>query len=53
MTHPPLLPARKERLYIRANPDQESLLSQAAASRHMKLSQFVLQTVLSGAKRIL
>ncbi len=44
---------KEERLSIRANPNQKTVLAQAAKARHMNLSQFVLQVSLSEAERVL
>lgn len=47
-----LMPSTKpeERLSIRASEAQKDLLRRAAASRHMNVSQFVLQTSLRAAE---
>ncbi len=44
---------REDRLSIRTNPQQKDLLVQAAHARHMNMSQFVLQTALDAAQRVL
>ena len=44
--------AKEERLSIRANPDQKTVLARAAKARHMNLSQFVLQVSLQEAERV-
>lgn len=43
----------EDRLSIRANSTQKTTLRRAAAARHMNVSQFVLQTSLTEAERIL
>jgi len=43
----------EDRLSIRASASQKSTLRRAAESRHMNVSQFVLQASLSEAERIL
>jgi uncharacterized protein (DUF1778 family) len=44
---------KEDRLSIRANPRQKTVLAQAAKARHMNVSQFVLQVSLSEAERVL
>ncbi len=44
---------REDRLSIRTSPLQKDLLVQAAHARHMNMSQFVLQTALDAAQRVL
>jgi uncharacterized protein (DUF1778 family) len=44
---------KEDRLSIRANPNQKSVLAQAAKARHMNVSQFVLQVSLHEAERVL
>lgn len=44
---------REERLSIRANPDQKSVLARAAKAQHMNVSQFVLQVSLREAERVI
>ena len=44
---------KENRLSIRANPRQKTVLSQAATAQHMNVSQFVLQASLSEAERVL
>ena len=44
---------REDRLSIRTSPQQKDLLVQAAHARHMNMSQFVLQTALDAAQRVL
>ena len=44
---------KEERLSIRANPNQKTVLARAAKARHMNVSQFVLQASLSEAERVL
>jgi uncharacterized protein (DUF1778 family) len=43
----------EERLSIRANADQKSVLRRAADARHTTMSQFVLEASLNEASRIL
>lgn len=45
--------SNEERLSIRVNPKQKTVLAQAAKARHMNVSQFVLQASLSEAERVL
>ena len=45
--------SKEERLSIRANPQQKTVLAQAAKARHMNVSQFVLQASLHEAARVL
>lgn len=46
-------PAHKEeRLHIRASSSQKALLTRAAQTRHVKVSQFVLQTCLEAAEKV-
>lgn len=42
----------ESRLNIRATPTQKQLLARAARARHQNVSQFVLQTSLDAAERI-
>jgi uncharacterized protein (DUF1778 family) len=44
---------KEDRLSIRANARQKTVLAQAAKARHMNVSQFVLQASLTEAERIL
>lgn len=44
---------REERLSIRANGAQKTVLARAAKSRHMNVSQFVLQVSLMEAERVI
>ena len=44
---------KEERLSIRANPNQKSVLAQAAQARHMNVSQFVLQASLREAEMVI
>lgn len=43
---------KEERLSIRTNPSQKTVLAQAAKARHMNVSQFVLQVSLQEAERV-
>ena len=43
---------KEERLHIRASSSQKALLARAAQTRHVKVSQFVLQTCLEAAEKI-
>ena len=44
--------SKEDRLSIRANAGQKSLLAQAARARHMNVSQFVLQASLREAQKV-
>lgn len=44
--------AKEERLHIRASASQKALLARAAQTRHVKVSQFVLQTCLEAAEKV-
>lgn len=44
---------KENRLSIRANPNQKTVLARAARARHMNLSQFVLQASLGEAERVI
>lgn len=44
---------KEKRLYIRASEPEKTLLTEAARSRHMNTSQFVLQTSLDAAQALL
>ncbi len=43
---------KESRLHIRASSNQKALLSRAAQSRQVKVSQFVLQTSLEAAEKV-
>lgn len=43
---------KEDRLSIRANTQQKELLARAAQARHLKVSQFVLQTCLEAAEKV-
>ncbi|MDQ3813725.1 MAG: DUF1778 domain-containing protein [Armatimonadota bacterium] len=43
---------KEARLHIRTSPSQKALLAQAARARHLKVSQFVLQTCLEAAEKV-
>ena len=46
-------PKEKEtRLHLRASPDQKELLARAAKTRHLNLTQFVLQACLEAAEKV-
>lgn len=47
-----LTPHKEERLHIRASSSQKALLTRAAQTRHLKVSQFVLQTCLEAAEKV-
>lgn len=50
----PVVAAQKEdRLSIRANSGQKSLLARAAKAQHMNISQFVLQASLREAEKVI
>ena len=40
------------RLHLRASPSQKELLARAAKTRHLNLTQFVLQTCLEAAEKV-
>ena len=44
--------AKESRLHIRASSSQKELLARAAQARHVKVSQFVLQTCLEAAEKV-
>ena len=44
---------KENRLSIRANPQQKTVLAQAAKARHMNISQFVLHVSLNEAERVI
>ncbi len=44
---------KEERLSIRANSGQKSVLARAATAQHMNVSQFVLQASLSAAQQVI
>lgn len=44
--------AKETRLHIRASASQKALLARAARSRHLNVSQFVLQTCLEAAEKV-
>ena len=46
-------PAKEARLHIRASSTQKALLARAAQSRHLKVSQFVLQSCLAAAEQVM
>jgi len=48
-----LKPQKENRLSIRANASQKSMLAQAAKARHMNVSQFVLQVALTEAEQVI
>ncbi len=43
---------KEERLHIRTSPTQKALLTRAAKRRHLNVSQFVLQTCLEAAEKV-
>ena len=43
---------KEERLHIRTSPSQKALLTRAAKRRHLNVSQFVLQTCLEAAEKV-
>lgn len=43
---------KDSRLHIRTSPGQKALLAQAAQARHLNVSQFVLQTCLEAAEKV-
>ena len=47
------LPAKENRLSIRANAGQKTVLARAARAQHMNVSQFVLQASLSAAEKVI
>ncbi|BCM89927.1 hypothetical protein IAD21_01777 [Abditibacteriota bacterium] len=46
-------PQKEDRLSIRADANQKSMLARAARAQHMNVSQFVLQASLSAAQRVI
>ncbi len=44
---------KEERLHIRTSPTQKALLTRAAKRRHLNVSQFVLQTCLEAAEKVM
>jgi len=49
----PATSQKEDRLSIRANQNQKSVLAQAATARHMNVSQFVLQASLREAEQVI
>ena len=47
------LPAKENRLSIRTNAGQKTVLARAARAQHMNVSQFVLQASLSAAEKVI
>ena len=46
-------PTKENRLSIRANAGQKTVLARAARAQHMNVSQFVLQASLSAAEKVI
>ncbi len=46
-------PSKEDRLSIRANSSQKSVLARAAKAQHMNVSQFVLQASLREAQKVI
>ena len=46
-------PLKENRLSIRANAGQKTVLARAARAQHMNVSQFVLQASLSAAEKVI
>ena len=44
---------KQDRLHIRTLPRQKELLARAAKARHLNVSQFVLQTSLEAAEKVI
>lgn len=53
MSRTPTTPPKEDRLSIRANSSQKSVLARAAKARHMNVSQFVLQASLREAEQVI
>lgn len=54
LTTPPVIPPQKEeRLSIRANSSQKTVLARAAKAQHTSISQFVLQASLREAQKVI